>query len=553
MTPSKRHSSLQIADIALTLSLAAALFCLLTNLIPFVQAGWMEPLKSKGRYAQTTRIAFVTFFALLTAFMRFVPDFGRDSNFLNRARSCFEKQTGLCVSLMTLYYFGSAFLVGLTRHQALETRAFDLGIFTQAIWNSLQGEILMSSIKENISLLGDHFQPLQLAAAPLYWLWPAPETLLAIQAFCMTLCIPLIFIYARDVTRSRTAALTLAAAFFLFLPSRGVLHEDYHPEILVQPLLILGFLAYRRQRGWLLAVLLMLILTGKENMAGIVFCAGIYSVWVHRKWRLGSALIVGSVAYFVLITKWVIPFFAGGAEYLYSGNFNDTLAHPLRLAGMLFSGDTLSYIGKLFLPLGFLSFLHPPTLLFCLPVLMQNLLSENEAMRSFNFHYTIGLTPFVFISAAHGWTALNQRFPALNRHAGKLLLIILFLSLMRTGPSEYYYFANSLSNIDAHTERVREKMQELPAEVTVLTHNNLIPQAVNRRFIYQFEYNESPTKAEQALKYGADAVITEERFWEPKSMPPDQTYASLLNAGYRLAFHENTFRIFLKNEQVHSS
>lgn len=536
---------IKIADQILFLSFVIALFCLLTNLIPLIQLDLISPLKSKSRYANTTRITFVIFFALLAVFSLRWKNFTQQSIFVQSITRTGIANPVFWIIAMSIYYGVSAFAVGVARHIAVETRAFDLGIFTQAIWNTLQGDILFSSIKENVSLLGDHFQPLQLLTVPVYMVWPSPLSLLAVQAICMTLCIPLIYIYACDITGDRKVALVFSLAFFLFLPSRGVLHEDYHPEILAQPLMFAAFIFYHRGRNIPALLTLTLILLAKENMCGIVFCAGLYLILFKRKFLIGTVFIIFSIAYFWIITHLIIPGISG-LPYLYTGNFNNNFADPLLLFKQLLSGDTISYIGKLFMPFGFLSFLHPPTLLFCLPVLMQNLLSENEAMRSFNFHYTIGLTPFVIISAIQGFQALKQKFKLPEPKQNFVLVLIILLSLVRTGPSEYYYLFNSSNNINSHKNMISKKLRMIDKDKVVLTHNNLIPQTINRKYVYQFEYNHAPTKAEQALKYDADIIITEEEFWEPKSLDTEQTYRQLEEAGYHLIFWQDSFRMYSK-------
>jgi uncharacterized membrane protein len=521
------------------------LFCLLTNLIPLIQIGWMNELKSKTRYANTTRISFAVFLAFFSFFCLSSRSFIQKSSFLKAVKTiCFVNSFGFIVFL-TFFYFLSTCGVSMTRHWAIETRAFDLGIFSQALWNTLNGNILFSSIKDNICLLGDHFQPLQLLALPLYWTWPSPQSLLALQSLSMSMCIPLIYIYAKRITGQTNIAVVFAIAFFLFLPSRCVLHEDYHPEVMGEPLFILAFLFFQKNQIKALFLTLICILLAKENMAGIIFIAGMYVAIFEKKIRLGSALALIALVYFFVITHYVIPQISG-APYLYTGNFNNIFSNPLAIFKAIFSEDTISYIGKLFLPFGFLSFFHLPTLIFCLPILMQNLLSENDAMRSFNYHYTIGLAPFVIISAIHGWNVLKTKSDFFNKREGLMMALILILSVFRSGPAEYYYFYNSHQSINEHTREIRNQLSKIDSKYSVLTHNNLIAQSINRKYIYQFDYNSPPTKIEQVNRYKPDFVFTEENFWEPGTSIPNETYEQFLSGGYQLVYKKDSFRIFSK-------
>ena len=75
------------------------------------------------------------------------------------------------------------FCVSLLRHWAFESHGYDLGIFTNAIWNLTQGNGYVSSVKGGINLFADHQSPTFWLLAPLFWLIPRPETLLFANVF----------------------------------------------------------------------------------------------------------------------------------------------------------------------------------------------------------------------------------------------------------------------------------------------------------------------------------------------------------------------------------
>ena len=69
-------------------------------------------------------------------------------------------------------------LTAVFRHQHFDS-SVDLGIFDQAVWHLSRFEAPSSSIRGFSNLFGDHFHPIILLFAPLYWLAPAAETLLS--------------------------------------------------------------------------------------------------------------------------------------------------------------------------------------------------------------------------------------------------------------------------------------------------------------------------------------------------------------------------------------
>jgi len=539
-----QHSrSEAVLNTMLWLAFAAWVFVLFTNALPLVQLGWLEPLKSKTRYANLVRIATLLFFALLSilAFKKRILFTRLD--LLRLWNSASPSQIGGLVWILTLIYFVSGSLIGFTRHFALQTRAFDLGIFDQVLWNTLQGDFLLSSLKDNTCLLGDHFSPFLILLIPAYALFQDPVTLLILQAAALSLCIPVVYRLANQQLLDPRAAFCFAAAFFLFYPERSALHEDFHPEVMVQPLLFLAFILMKERKWGLFLGCLTLCLSAKENFAGIVFIFGLSLFLFEKQKRLGGFLAIFALFYLISVTRWIIPSISG-KPYLYCGFYQSILEHPAAAMHQILSLDAVSYILKLFSPLLFLSFLHPPSLLLTLPVLAQNLLSENEVTRSFSYHYTAGLSPFVFISAIMGWHWLSSRLTGSMKR--KVLLLLMLFSLLRSGPSEYYYFYNSLQSINPLIKTTKSELSRIPDKASVLTHNNLIPQLSRRKYIFQFEHNPTPEKIEQALNLDVDIVILDKQFWEPKSKPFEETVADFQAEGFMSLFKNENLVIFKK-------
>src|SRR5262245_15524265 len=74
----------------------------------------------------------------------------------------------------------------LARHQRVNSSAYDLAIYSQAVWNTSQGRPFASSFEVE-NLLGDHVQLILLLLAPGYWLWPDAGVLLVVQAIVLGL------------------------------------------------------------------------------------------------------------------------------------------------------------------------------------------------------------------------------------------------------------------------------------------------------------------------------------------------------------------------------
>lgn len=533
----------QILDILVVFAGALAVFFLLTNGIPLVQTGWIGELGKKSRYVRLMSVA-VAAFAALMVFVRvkWPQSFESLSVVKIWHLACRVPLGALCLCFF-FTYAAIMSAVGFQRHLALETRAFDLGIFAQAVWNTLQGHFLFSSIKENINLLGDHVSPILLLAAPFYKIWPDPRMLVLLQAVAAASSFFPLALIVRDRLKDRPIVIIFLLMFFFYQPMRAALHEDFHPEVLAEPFLWWAFLFL--DRGKIIRFLLCLLaaVAGKENFLGIAFMFGIYAFFYKRIRILGMGIMLSAAGLFALETMWLVPHLSG-AKYFYGANYASLFSESSPgIIQRLFSPESLEYAFKVFLPFLFLPIFHLSTLLLALPVFFQNLLSSNGAMRSFNYHYFTGLTPFLFIATIFALVKLRDKSKWFSKQLIPISFLLLTISLLRSGPSEYWFLWNIRSHRTSHTEMVRSKLAEIPADARVLTHNSFIPQLCNRQYIYQFNYNPKPTKLEFAEKYNADTVIWDKKFWEPNTDLPESTLPLFIAAGYRIVFEKDGFFI----------
>ncbi len=532
---------------ALLLTGVVALFFLLTNGVPLVQLGWMKELGKKSRYVNLT-ILFVSVFSVFLFGARFLMPQSFPKFWPVRLwKSLCDVPPLITAAALFVIYATVMTIVGFERQAALQTRAFDLGIFAQAVWNTIHGDLFFSSIKENINLMGDHVSPILILAAPFYAIWPDLRTLVLLQALAAASSFFPLALIVRDKLKDRPLILVFLLMFFFFQPMRAALHEDFHPEVLAEPFLWWAFLFLDRGKVVRFLLCLAVAVTGKENFAGIAFMFGFYAFLWKRMRGVGVAVMLGSLGLFIWETRWLIPHLSG-APYFYGGNYSQMLMDPASgFVKRLFSGESAGYVLKVFLPFLYLPFFNLPTLILTFPILFQNLLSANGPMRSFNYHYFTGLTPFLFISTVFSFDQLRRRSGWIGKNCLFAGLLLLFVGVLRSGPSEYWFFRDIHAYRNAHTEMVRGKLRTIPPDARVLTHNSFIPQLCNRKFIYQFNYNAAPTKLDFARKYKADTVVWDAKFWEPQTASPESTLAEFKDSGYRVSFERDGFYILVRD------
>lgn len=544
MQTDARKDKLTGGNAAVWIAFGVFLFCLLTDALPLAQLGVIAYPIKKTRAILPARISLLVFATLLAAIYFWKkPLFNRLA--LTKAIAQLSENYFLktAFGLSLLYAFLSS-AVCFARQAALETRAFDLGIFAQAVWNTLRGDFLYSSLKEGICLLGDHFSPILLFVTPAYWLWSDPRMILIVQACATASCVFLIAIIAKGRLQNRFLALIFTTAFFFYMPARKVLLEDFHPEVLSEPFILLAFLfATKKKRvPFLLSVFVLAL--GKENMLGVSFIFGAY-VWLANQWkRTGLAVMIVSVAAFLLETRWLIPQLSG-QPYFYASFFKQFLQSPSASINMEHVQDSTRYLVRVLALVAFLPLFHLSTFMLTFPILFQNLLSNSTFFRSFGYHYSVGLTPPLFIASIYGFYALTQRFPSFAKRKKRWALIFLFVTILQSPPSTYYSFVASARNVTAEKNEIRKVLSQIPSDASVLSHNNLIPQMVNRKHIFMFAYSDEP-RSDQALKRNVDYVVLYGGTWESGSESLANSMIGLAAAGYQIVKQKNDFIILKK-------
>ena len=107
-----------------------------------------------------------------------------------RAAVLTRRTTPVLLALAATLAYG---LLGSQQFRQLAARSWDLGIFSQLARAYAELRAPIVPIKgDAVNLLGDHFHPLLVLLAPVWWVWPSGEALLWAQALLFGLsAIPL--------------------------------------------------------------------------------------------------------------------------------------------------------------------------------------------------------------------------------------------------------------------------------------------------------------------------------------------------------------------------
>src|SRR4051795_13037064 len=91
-------------------------------------------------------------------------------------------RSGLCGVAVAAVGAVALAALAILRHDRYGSGGFDLGIFDQQVWSYAHFRVGPNTVKRTHDLLGDHFHPILVLLAPLYWLWDDVRALLVAQA-----------------------------------------------------------------------------------------------------------------------------------------------------------------------------------------------------------------------------------------------------------------------------------------------------------------------------------------------------------------------------------
>lgn len=404
---------------------------------------------------------------------------------------------GTAVGLLVASYFGLWATLSYLRHASFHSHAYDLGILAQAMWNTINGRPFATTVmfEYTSNLLAHHFAPILLLIAPLYALWPHPETLLVVQAAALALAIIPVYRIGRRLGGEPTG-LALAAAYWLYPPVHYVNLFDFHEIALAVPLLAFAleaFLADRPRRG---ALFIGLALLTREEVAVVTAGVGLWLFFRGRR-RWGLALVAVGTLWAALTIGWLEPALGGTGRYYYLRRYEwlgrspaeiavTFLTRPDYVAAGLLTRERFDFLLRLFLPLGLLPLLGPELLVLSLPSFGYLLLSNYREQYELANQYSAVLIPWLVAAAGVGAARLLawRVRPAITLG---LLLGAGLGAYLAYGPGPLGgRFRPDEFVISAHVQTGRELLGLVPRDASVSAQSDLVPHLTNRERVYTF-------------------------------------------------------------------
>ena len=304
------------------------------------------------------------------------------------------------------------------RWKTFQYQTFDLAFYVQGLWLALQGKGTVSLL--DVSIMGNHAEPIVFLLMPLFWIWKHPMMLVGIQAVLLATLPFTAYRIAVAMEFSVRAAVGLALATLL-APAIGfgALHE-FHPETLSAPFILLLLEARLKRQGGLHFLWFLLALMCKENVALMLGWMCVVHFFLERKngreWQISMNVLPGLVAlgWVAAYRFWLMPKWNGG-----SVDYDGLYLHLCGESGRFQVGKAVSAIWNgmtagnlvwgLLLPFVFLPILRPRWIIIAAPLFLQHLLSIRSSEWQIYWHYGVPLVALLWFGATEAAARLFWR------------------------------------------------------------------------------------------------------------------------------------------------
>lgn len=379
--------------------------------------------------------------------------------------------------------FAAYSALSVNRHLHMRSTGYDLGIFEQAVRSYAHLRPPIADLKgPGFNLLGDHFHPILILAAPFYRIFPSPVTLLVLQAALFALSVVPVTRLAIDICGHR-AGVCLGLAYGLSWGIQQALVFDFHEIAFAVPLLArsVELLARRRWHaaaGWALPLLLV-----KEDQAFVVAAIGAYVFWQGHR-RLGAFVAAIAVTAGALAVLVIVPAFNPHHSYPYDNTAGSIFSLPVPVT----KEETLV---ALMAPTLFVA-LRSPLVLLAAPSLLARFWTSNPIFWGTGFHYNAVLMPIIFIAFADGLARMcaSDRVAVLRvARVAPVLALVVALCV----PQPLW------SVLDPASWRVPEQVRSaeallriIPDGADVAASNRIAPQLTGRCRVFRFLSEPTP-------------------------------------------------------------
>jgi uncharacterized membrane protein len=386
---------------------------LITPLVPL----WFDPEHAQA-HAGLVMLSILVFAGLsIHARATVLPGFERRASPTLRPRTA--KLILLATAITVAIMLGR---LALLRHQNLQSNIYDLGLFSNALWNTAHGRFMASTFLPTGTFTSEHLTPTLALLAPLHWTGSGTEAMLLFScAFLVSGVIPVYLLATREVGPNMGLALGLAYLGYPALHANAL--WDFHELSISGPVMLWLIWAVLEQRMRVYWITLLLLLGLREDLAfaGLGVALWLTLLGQRRAAAVTVALCLASLACAMAIMpdadthldryKTLTPDRSHGTP----GLLWTIALQPTLIASHVMRPDKLLFLFSLALPTLGAAVLAPRARVLLAFGLALTLLSSSRYVHHLYFHYNSTLYPVLFACAPAGLVRMQTY---LAEHAG---------------------------------------------------------------------------------------------------------------------------------------
>lgn len=394
-------------------------------------------------------------------------------------------------------------------HYSFYTNAWDLGIYAQALYSTLNYWKPLYYTVEAIgnpsrSLFGIHFSPFLLLLVPVYAVYQSPITLLVLRPIAISIGLIPLYQILRDAGIASGRFLIFFTIIYLIYPPMIVPISNFD-LLAFLPAIFLFALHYLRRGNYVRSyIFISLALMINEFVSLIVVMTAIYVLlinWrgilkdlklkkINEKMLFSITLLFTGFSWFFLASAAITYFNPLALRTKWEwGELGSSpweivftvLTNPIKVLNALFNDGPKKflYIVALLGPLAFIPLLEPSALMMAMPWLAASLLSINSLYYSIETQYPAFVSPFIFLSVIDGMKRLMNINANITKRIFTMIIITLFLSTLLIPSGIHLKFSES-------NDAVWLALSEIPPDASVSIMPDIYPHVCNRLEVYPY-------------------------------------------------------------------
>ena len=359
-----------------------------------------------------------------------------------------------------------------------------------------------------VSHMATHISPIFLLYLPFYALIPSPVTLMVLQTLAVYSAVVPMWLICRRKELSYGLSAVVCGLLCFFPTVWGGASGSFHEYALLLPLLLWLLWALEAKKKILPWVFAALVLCVRETCAIHLLAVGLYHALTTRKEsdaptarrERSKGLILAGLSLVYFVAAMVILTYAGKGTLItrfdnvtgiYGTDFGtlarEILCNPAIALYEMLTEAKLHYLLCLLLPLGLLPLLtgKKAGLVFLLPLLLLNLLSDFPYHISPDFPYSFGVAAFGLFLCAEGLARLSVK-EGRAILTGRLVTLAVCFTLIIGGfrLSGYGLFTEYTLNQRDEVAAMTDLLDAVEDGASVSASGRLVPSLAARKEVY---------------------------------------------------------------------